>query len=1232
MKRFRYTLVVTLLALAGCHGIESPVPGPEVPDGDKVAISFNVAVPGDPATRAMGMDPDIDTAGFYIAVFGGSGYFNEWVKATVQTVTHHNYDTTASTVYSLSAMLTVSDSRLRLHFIANCPTAVRTSPPISGSQDTEDNVLSKIRSNLRDTVFRNGDTLVVNDAYWQKVLLPDGIKVDKIDNVYHPTAATVAQFPDPIILVRNFARVYLRNLTPIVGTEGVNEHQLVTIKKYGLAFAPSEGSVAPILAAPYSSDEYGRPIAEPDDNDHTTQVFHESFFINYQHYPIAAGPQSDTLLTDQPFRYAGFSPANQAYHYYTGTGHESEEMWGIPLVSDLKDWDNEHPENNVLFVYERTRPSTDRRATRMIILAERRDQNSMAPGDEHSDGDRYYALDIVNSENVAIPLLRNQTYTVHLLNIEQNSGETDIVKASKATSATVNGDPSYQNLINVSDGKSSIGTSFTEKFYVKPQLDSVMFRYLPTNVTDANFTANQEGNDLVKIYMGVLDEDNIYVEMSADSAAYYNKLAFKTDASGNYRVWIDTTAAGKAIPYVREHNRWVAASQAQLDDPSIEKWGMVKYELSESYMQDGFFGSARTQVIHVEGSYDGRVLSRDVVIKTSPRQIMNVVCRQKYVLEKSGEEEVIRISIPKGLSRSVFPLEFTIEADNYSLTPNGDVLPVTYGTSTISGHDGPAYYFVRTVTQNEYDNELSSEDDWKYFDCHFKTTVSQNASTVYVQNQYFETTAAHDVFYNFQPRKFTSLTIPNTAYRGAEVEFKFTMDAAHSNLVWWDPQNNMEQSVSATNRVIPHEIKVILNGFVPATEADGTTIKSNLTHQGGNDYIYNVGPDPLTSDKATNVSLYLQATGLGGSTGNVTLSTSNLTDNPQLYIDSVSRNVTINQATFTGVSVGTLNLGLNQTATFNFSYVNGYVIPITIAFSNVAPDPGDTRFVPNLDGTYKFTPSNSNAAQSFTITSLTRYTPGTVTLSHSANYYTESVTNVSRALIIPVNVLYARNAVGTDAPTNFTAGSTYVYLNNTATYAYKGRSYFSNAYKNNSQMTVPLDDFAITDDDAVVHFIYQGATGYSGTCYYYETVMLSELIAATVDNPVTLQFDGRVRIAATNLNYSTSSRSASADGVTATFSQISAAGNSYLTLANGTKLTVSVPSGYHLSEVITTYNSRYATLTVDSGGGTISGNGSATTTWTAGNATTSSVVFNINRSGSNNPRMTYVYATIVKND
>lgn len=1086
MKRFQYILIAALFALAGCIPMEEFGIKPEqATEGERVTITFNVAIPEeDAATKAMGNTPSIDPDRFYVAVFGGSGYFNEWAKATVVAATA-NYDGTNNTKYTLKVSLAVSDSRLRVHFIANSPV---TTPPIAGSQDNEENVLSKIRSHRESTL---------SDGYWQKIILPNGVKAVKNDqDVWEATPETLAQFPDPIVLVRNFARIYLRNLTRIV-----NGNQEVVIKKFGLAYAPAEGVIAPILEVPYTSNAVGAPMSiDVDDENDDTVFYYENFFINYQNYPLISTSTESTVpsVMGDPFNYAGYSPDDQSYNYYTGAGHTDV---GVPSDGDLQTFDSAHPENNVLFVYERTMPSAARRATRLIIKAERFDYTD--PLNPVSEGDKYYALDIVNTEGQSIPLLRNQSYTIHLLNIEAGTGESDINKASSATSATVTGDPNYQQLINISDGKSSIGTSFTEKFYVQPQEDYVMFRYIPTNITDDHYSANQEGNELVTIQVGSYNLGNgVFTKLTPAEASSAGILTFKTEGS-DYKVQIVKDNSNKAISYVRKNNQWIEATTDEIADSNIEKWGMITFELNESYKdEDNYFTQERTMAIHVTGSYDGREISRNVVIKTSPRQEMIATCMQKYVPEVVGEQEVLRVKIPTGLSRSVFPLEFKVEPNGYTLTPNGDVLPVSYGASIDPANQGPAFYFIKTITQDQYDalgTVTENGKTWKVFDCNFKTTLAHSECTIYVKNKYFTDAQAYDAFYNYTQRLFTWTTTPSTATRHGNTTFTFVMDQAHNNntVVWWDPTNALNQSadaatartkgLSTSNRVLPPIMTITLNGFTPQYREDGETpVTSGLVHSSGNTYLYYVGTGTPTSDMAT-VNLALTVTGAIGSSGSVTLSTANITEAPLLYATNTSSLVTIQGAAFSNVgfynNATSINLGLNRTTTFHFSYVDGLVQPITVTMEGLTLD-GNTGtnalFTNNGDGTYTFTPTEpSVSTYTFSVKTTSRFSSCSITL--SGDEY-ESVTKTltrPTSFVIPSGSL----RVSSNRPyDNGTYVNTYYTNNYTDTYLISG----SNSYNNRTYRTrFTNNNTASSRDDVTVDLTKYGNNVETGVAYFY---------------------------------------------------------------------------------------------------------------------------------------------------
>lgn len=922
-------LSVTAL-FTSCLDYERDVlqPAP-VAAGDKVSISFKVAVPGRSAeTKAMGIVPEIDN--MYVAVFGGNGFFNEWVPATIQSATEANYDGTAATIYTVKVNLTISNSRLRLHFIANCPEKFKNNPPISGtsSQNLEDVVMAKLRSQIGDTY---------NDAYWQKVLLPNGVKAqtqvgqDGVTEEYvtdqegNPLATpeTIAQFPDPIPLVRNFARIYLRNLA--------ND---VTIYRYGLVNAPAEGCVAPILATPYTSHADGSYFENPNLDDENVEVYYESFFINYQNVPLIAENEGDPTLADPPYNYKGYSPTDLVFGSYPDPNDPTKDPT-IPSLEEMLVWDSGASSNAPLFVYERSTPTKQQPATRIIIYA-------LKEGEVDGEGNplpKYYALDIVDDNTEYLPLLRNNTYTVKLLGIELGSGETSIGAAAGASSASVSGDISTQYVTEISDGTASIGTSYTEKLYVKPGTYDVMFRYIPTSVTKLT------DNDLVSLKIGLKDEEHgTFQELDPSNPADVELSALAL-SGGAFSAQIDKSD-GHAVLYVHENNAWRVATAAEVADDDVDKWSRIIYTtVSDGIVDsDGYFTETKNVAIRVIGTNpdSGTSIYRDVLVKLSPRKILRVECLDKYVNYASGEKEVVRIYIPDDLPRSVFPLQFNLEPTAHSLTPDGDVLPVASGASIIPGYLGPAYHFVKSLTLEQYTAlpiiRIGSI-NWKYFDCHFKTTLADNASTVYVRNEYFNDSGADDDFRNFHQRAFDNLNFSGTIVKDQEVTFNFRMDYEHRNSatsVWWDPENALDASLSENNMVLPYSVLVKLTGLEPAIDGDGHNKTTKLQAVEGHDdlYLYHVGAanEVINSSTTPYGSMQLVAVGEHGPCL-VELSTENIDSNPDLYHPN-SLSAPLYGLRMVSAS-GTL--ALNNSTAYNYSNNTDYAIGsngATVRFTN----------------------------------------------------------------------------------------------------------------------------------------------------------------------------------------------------------------------------------------------------------------------------------------------------------
>ena len=968
MKK-RYIVAILALALAACSPLDQDIPSvptAQVPTG-KVNLSFKVAIPGEslsPGTKAMANVPAIDN--IYVAVFGGSGFYNEWVKATIDSVDEANYNGTQTTIYNVSVALTMSESRLRLHFIANCPDRFKTKPPITGisAQDLEEIVMGKVRSHISDSH---------NDSYWQKVILPNGVKAKVVDTVdeqgnivedyyidpvtgnYVASDATLQQFPEPIPLVRNFARIYLRNLAPDV-----------TIYRYSLVFAPAEGPVAPVLSEAFPSDVNGNYIPDPDS--YSGKIYYESFFRNYQNYPLYS--DTATKLTDPPFNYAGYSPDYVTYGSFPA---DNKEDANYPTLEEMLVWDsnidNSTGLQQPLFVYERGIPTSEHRATRVLIYAFKEGETNA----------KYYSLDIVDSQNNYVPIFRNQTYTVKLINIEAGAGESSIEAAAGSSSATVSGDPATQYVTEISDGSSSISTSYAEMLYVSPGTYDVYFRYIPTY---AGEHAGEENNSLVTWEVGTKNESTgIFTPVPAANAT---NSVFKI-SGGQYQISIDKDASDNIVTYVRH-------GEGFTNDPAIvastpDKWAKLSYTTvndGSTVDSDGYFTVLRNAAIRITGSYEGHDIFRDVLVKISPRKQMIVKCLQKYVQSKINETEVVRVYIPTDLPRAVFPIQFKVEASMQSITPYGDILPVDTGKSIIPGKSGPSYFFIKNLTRTDY-NGLSTErpegqsNDWYYFDCTFKTTMAESASDVYVFNPYFDDDNNHDRFENYAQRLFSGLAFGSTPRVDTPVEFSFTMDTAHgTNTVWWDPDGNLEASLSTSNKVLPKGVLVILDGLQPEiNEVDNhpyTSFSSgNSFDPNPNDdisyYIYNVGSSttPATPSLA-DVTLRLVA---GDNPGqcSVSLSTLNITENPELYAaNSLSGTIsgitiTLNKTTTSIRALRTETLTATATPS-----APGDVFTWSSSNTSIATVNGNGLINAVSPGTAVITASLGNASASCTVT------------------------------------------------------------------------------------------------------------------------------------------------------------------------------------------------------------------------------------------------------------------------
>ena len=602
----------------------------------------------------------------------------------------------------------------------------------------------------------------------------------------------------------------------------------------------------------------------------------------------------------------------------------------------------------------------------------------------------------------------------------------------------------------------------------------------------------------------------------------------------------------------------------------------------------------KTQKIRIIGTSETSRLYREVTIRLLPQQTMSVSCIPEIEAEP-GTPQTITVSIPQDLPQSIFPLHFQVEVAAKTLTPSAGDLPVEPGSTIVPGSSGNSFQFVKTLSWSDYNAGYTG--NVSQFTCQFKSIVGASDSYVYVANQFFSTGSTH--FTTFQKRYFTQLQFNTAAaiHEDDPVIFSFVMDAAHE-----DP----------SEKLIPETVDVWLTGLVP--DYDNVNFNDQLTLISGNHYVYDV-PQPGTGIQR----LYLLS---DGTTGYYDVALS-----AEYYEDNHKTN---DPMEFTNTSFGTVFYGLGWPVSFSFTIPNNYEMPavgyidIELNLTNLVPNDGN---ITEANGKYYYRATTKGAKTINFKTSGSQTASVGVELVHN-DFVTSTNAETTRSYL----------NIASGKITNSSSSYTFRYYNNTVT-VYKNKaltqqvsSYTtntSNSYSYNTATNNSAANFASNIIDATDLLYFSLYSEYNEATTYARTT--AEQLYNNGGN-VTLTFSAiapwrrSVTVNTTNSNYSSgSNRTYTYNDATVAFSSISGTNRNYVTVANSSTVTVSVPSGYHLLSVTFTYNGNYYAQsgTVTTGGGTYSG--TTTGSWTAVNSTTTSVAVRLTkRSNYDNMRMASV--------
>lgn len=707
------------------NGEELPYPS----DG-KALIKFTVAVPGGYASTKANLADTPTIENMQVVVFGSSGFLKECAAIEHFQSADKNGN---ATLYTYEAKISITDSKnLKVHIIANLGDV-----KLPWKYD-------------REVMTKYAYTSNNQDAYWASFILPNGVTLkkewdDETHSMVYVKNGDYYQVTDDVTdafcggtgrpglpLLRNFAKISIQSTTP--------QFVLDKAKTLAVINKPDRGSVAPY---------------NPDNG---------NFIYGYK----------DISYADMRADYPGYSPSGTQYidtdpdaaslAWGTGTGDGEE------IVSSV-------------YMYERPVPAAGEPVSYMIVhgtfypfkekFFNDGQPNTWKTTERNTPGTYldlangvpcYYKVDFKDEEG-AYAIFRNFRYHIRITNVAKAGAETAGAAGSTGGTGDISQDQSVAGLTDFSDGYGRIAVSHTGWTFVEGRAE---FELKYKFIEDATAGDSSANNALVS-------EGGPVTITIGDKTGPVNVISTTLDSSISSETGTNVDAGDNGVIRV------MGAPTAK----DAEGFRTIKFTVNTPDLHD-----VTTQTIHISGKVnETSTLSRDVKYYLMPRQNMIVECiadevnpdyGEDYVEKTAGEGINVRITIPKMLPESMFPLVFSLESDALSITPNTakypkDNLPVANGNSICTGKESSkSFHYVRTLSYTEYQT-LDETLDGMQFTCHFKTNKAESASKIYVDNQYFK--KGNDSFYNYTMYNFRDLSFSsNSAAANTNVDFTFYLD------------------------------------------------------------------------------------------------------------------------------------------------------------------------------------------------------------------------------------------------------------------------------------------------------------------------------------------------------------------------------------------------------------------------------------------------------------------------
>lgn len=565
------------------------------------------------------------------------------------------------------------------------------------------------------------------DAYWERIVLENGVHAE----------------PDIALKTDNPAEYAIKYAAYMDVVETLNEAKLTRnftqltlsnkatnfeVTGFMLENVPARGSIAP----------YNR----------NSMQFQE----DYEHWTSILD-----MIDKTKGNYQGFTPAGTEIISYSDlTEEELQDMLIAPGGSAFC-YEREVPKNNPLYV----------------IIA----------GKYNGGAVTYYKIDLRDQDKQYFPVLRNFNYRVNINTVSRDGAATiKEALASSPAGSDISTSLDLKELTNISDGEARMFISETDVVIVGKK--------------DAEDTDVVSPDDQ-KVYL----QYKFIPKITEDTPANITKeqwiANWKTENPGKTDAEAEAALEAGNTPYVTITRTLGDGSTAVFKTAGISingsdetGTGFRKMTLTP-FAPDAII---KTETITITGHYKNskgwQEISRETTFHLREMLNMTLSCSPSKIPNTAGEAVDVVIGLEAGLPSAIFSLDMNIEADGLSLTPNGDLLPVTSAYSTIPGKSAtPSFYYTKTITWTNYLEApiVSTPDgDFKYFTCHFKTNKAVASSeTIYVSNQYFN--QANTTFTTFDAEEFSGLTYKKSSTTvtqseiGDDLSFSFSMSAIPSD-------------------------------------------------------------------------------------------------------------------------------------------------------------------------------------------------------------------------------------------------------------------------------------------------------------------------------------------------------------------------------------------------------------------------------------------------------------------